>query len=147
MTDAADLAALTGLEQLRAMMRGEGPPATIGLTLDFRLTEVAEGRAVFVGRPGAGHLNPMGGVHGGWIATLLDSAAGCACHSTLAPGESYVSAEIKASFLRGLRADSGEVRVEGTVLHRGRRMALTEARMTDAQGRLVAHATSTCMIL
>jgi uncharacterized protein (TIGR00369 family) len=140
-------AALSGLAQLRAMLRGEAPAASIGATLDFALAAIEEGRAVFKGRPGPGHLNPMGGVHGGWIATLLDSAMGCAAHSTLAPGEAYASTDLKVNFLRGLTPETGEVTAEGLVINRGRRMALVEERLTDGRGRLLAHGTSACMIL
>lgn len=142
-----DLAALSGLEQLNALLRGEAPPPSIGVTLDFRLERVAEGRAVFAGTPGAKHLNPMGGVHGGWMATLIDSATGCAAHTTLAPGEAYATSDLRVSFLRGLTPETGEVRCEGVVLHRGRRTVLAEAKLTDAAGRLLAHGTATCMIL
>jgi uncharacterized protein (TIGR00369 family) len=93
------------------------------------------------------HYNPLGGVHGGVIATLLDTAAGCSVHTTLAVGEMYTSLDLTTKFLRPVTVDSGLLRCEGRVLHRGRRQALAEAELTDQSGRLVAHATSTCLII
>ena len=150
MTDspaAPDIAALSGLEQMRALQSGAFPYRGIGHTLGFRLLEVEEGRVVFAGTPGREVFNPLGQVHGGYAATLLDSACGCAVHTRLQPGQGYTTLEIKVAYHRGMGAETGEVRAEGLVTHLGRRTGYSEARLTDGQGRLVASATSTLMIL
>ncbi len=141
------VAGLTGLELLRGAMEGRLPAAPIARGMNFRLAEVEEGRAVFEGEPGAEHLNPLGSVHGGWALTLIDSACGCAAHSTLPAGVGYSTIETKVNFTRAMRPDGGTIRTEGTVLARGRTIITAEARMTDADGRLVAHGTSTLMVL
>ena len=138
-------AALNGLETLQMLMREKRNPA-IGDTLDFTLVEVEKGRAVFEGTPSEKVYNPIGSVHGGVFATLLDSAAGCAVHSALPAGTSYTSLDLSVKFLRGLHADSGPVRCEGLVVHLGGRTALAEARLFDGAGRLCAHATSSCLL-
>ena len=144
---AEDLAALTGLEFLRAMMRGDQPSPLMSATLGFRLAEVEEGVAVFEGEPSPGLLNPLGAVHGGWALTLIDSATGCAVHSTLPPGVGYTTVETKVNFTRAIAPDGGTVRCEGRVVSRGRRIATAEARLLSADGRILAHGTSTLMIL
>jgi uncharacterized protein (TIGR00369 family) len=138
---------MTGIEYLRAMMAGEFPPPPIALTLGFTLDEVEEGRAVFGVEPAEYHYNPIGMVHGGVAATLMDSAMGCAVHSRLPAGVGYTTLEMKINLLRAITLDTGPVRCEGTLIHLGRTTALAEAKMTDASGRLLAHATSTCMLL
>lgn len=138
---------MTGMEYLRAMIAGEYPPPPIAHTLGFTLAEVEEGRAVFTLEPAEYHYNPIGMVHGGVAATLLDSAMGCAVHSMLPAGVGYTTLEIKLNMLRAVTVDTGPIRCEGTLLHLGRTTALAEAKMTDAAGRLLAHATSTCMLL
>jgi uncharacterized protein (TIGR00369 family) len=140
------VAHLTGLQMLEAGLAGELPAAPIFETLDFLLVEVVKGRAVFQGRPLVRHYNPMGGVHGGWFATLLDSAVGCAVHSTLEVGRAYTTAELKINIVRPLTDKTPLVRAEGTVIHLGRRMATAEARMTGPDGKLYAHATTTCFL-
>lgn len=135
-----------GLTFLRRMAAGEVPGPPIATTLGFTPIEVGPGRVVFGMDPAEFHVNPLGSVHGGVLATLLDSAAGCAVHSTLPAGTSYTSLDLSVKFLRALRVGSGPVRCEGLVVHRGGRTALAEARLTDAAGRLCAHATSSCMI-
>ncbi|CAA9536682.1 MAG: hypothetical protein AVDCRST_MAG91-3442 [uncultured Sphingomonadaceae bacterium] len=140
-------AELTGLELLRGAMHGLYPGAPIAEGLNFRLAEVEEGRVVFEGEPGPQHLNPLGSVHGGWVLTLVDSACGCAAHTVLGAGVGYTTVETKANFTRALRPDAGVVRTEGTVLSRGRTIITTEARVTDADGRLLAHGTSTLLVL
>jgi uncharacterized protein (TIGR00369 family) len=135
-----------GLTFLRAMRDGEIPAPPITATLGFTLAEVSDGRAVFEIEPAEFHYNPIGSVHGGVYATLLDSAAGCALHTTLPAGHRYTSVDLTVKFLRGVRAGDGRLRCEGTLLHRGRRTALAQAQLTDAAGRLCAHATSTLMI-
>jgi uncharacterized protein (TIGR00369 family) len=146
MTDTMDRAALSGLDQLRAMIAQNSQPP-IGRTLDFALVEVEEGRAVFEGNPDARVYNPIGSVHGGYAATLLDSACGVAVHSKLAPGQAYTTLELKVSYLRGMTVDTGLVRAEGVVLSMGRRVAFAEAKLTDASGRLLATATSTLLVM
>lgn len=138
---------MTGMEYLQAMMAGEFPPPPIAHTLGFTLDTVEEGRAVFGVEPAEYHYNPIGMVHGGVAATLMDSAMGCAVHSRLPAGVGYTTLEMKINLLRAITMDTGPVRCEGTVIHLGRTTALAEAKMTDAQGRLLAHATSTCMLL
>jgi len=140
------VASLSGMQMLQAMLDGELPAAPIFETLDFMLVELAQGRAVFQGRPQYRHYNPMGGVHGGWFATLLDSALGCAVHSTLAVGRGYTTAELKLNIVRPLTDKIVRVRAEGQVIHLGKRMATAEARMTGPDGRLYAHATTTCFL-
>ena len=114
--------------------------------LDFRLCAVEAGRVAFEGRPAAGHYNPIGTVHGGWAATLLDSAMGCAVHSVLEAGVAYTTLEFKINLVRPITAATGPVRAEGTLVHRGRRTATSEARLTDAAGRLLAHGSCTCLL-
>jgi len=137
---------MTGLEQLRAMLATNAQPA-IGRTLDFALVEIAEGKAVFEGNPDARTYNPLGTVHGGYAATLLDSACGIAVHSRLAEGQSYTTLELKVAYHRAMTANTGMVRAEGGVLSFGRRVAFAEAQLTDAEGRLLASATSTLLVI
>lgn len=138
---------LDGVTFLRMLAAGELPAAPIATTLGMTLLEVEPGRVVFGLEPADHHYNPIGSVHGGVYATLLDSAAGCAVHSRLPAGARYTSLDLSVKFLRSLRTDTGTVRCEGTVLHLGARTALAEARITDGDGRLCAHATSSCIIL
>ena len=140
------LMALDGIGQLRAMAAGELPPPPIMATLGFTDFRPEPGRVVVAMPVAEFHYNPLGGVHGGVISTLLDTAAGCAVHSTLAVGEGYTSLDLTVKFLRPVTVDSGLLTCEGTVIQRGRRTALAQAQLTDQAGRLVAHATSTCMI-
>ena len=136
----------SGLERLQAVLRGDGPAAPIGRTLDFRLVEVEHGRAVFQGAPAQAHYNPLGSVHGGWFAALLDSAVGCAVHSTLAAGRSYTTLELKVNYVRALTDRVARVRAVGEVVHVGRRVATAEARLFGPDDRLYAHATTTCLV-
>jgi uncharacterized protein (TIGR00369 family) len=138
-------AGLTGLEQLQRMLQGGHGPS-IGATLGFELVEVEEGRVVFAGTPGLHVYNPIGTVHGGYAATLLDSACGCAAHSRLGTNQAYTTLELKVAYHRPMTADTGLVRAEGRVLSIGRRAAFTEASITDAQGKLYASATSTLLV-
>ncbi|MCA1297834.1 PaaI family thioesterase [Stappia indica] len=146
LADRAETATMTGLAMLRAMLDGRFPAPPICQTMNFILTEVEDGSARFEGEPGFAHYNPMGMVHGGWIATILDSALGCAVHTTLQPGEGYTTIEFKVNNVRPLFQTSGRVICDGTVLHRGRRMATSEARLVDENGKLIAHGVETCMI-
>ena len=140
-------ATLDGFEQLQAMREGRLPAAPIADTLGFVGFEIPErGTAIFELDPKLRHYNPIGSVHGGVFATLLDSACGCAVHSTLAVGEGYTSLDLSVKFLRAVTVDSGRLRAVGTVMQRGRRTALAEAELYDGHDRLVAHATSSCMI-
>ena len=138
---------LTGLEMLRAMIAGDLPAAPIAEPLGFRLVEVEKGRAVFEGRPGPNLLNPLGAVHGGWALTLIDSACGCAVHTELDAGVGYTTVETKVNFTRPIAPDGGPVRCEGRVLSRGRQLATAEAFLRSAEGKLLAHGTSTLIIL
>jgi uncharacterized protein (TIGR00369 family) len=142
----AQLAGRSGLEALQAMLRGELPSAPIAKTLDFLLFEVGPGRAVFQGQPLASHFNPMGGVHGGWYATLLDSALGCAVQTMLPPGRGYATAELSVNLVRGLSPKVSRVRAEAKVLHCGRQLATAEGRLYGPDGALYAHATTTCLV-
>ncbi len=136
-----------GLAMLEAVRDGRLPPPPIARTLGFDLDLVEEGRAVFSCEPGEHHYNPIGSVHGGLFATLLDSAAGCAVHSTLPAGVGYTSIDLNVRFLRGMTVDTGRVTCEGSVVNRGRRLVLAEARLADAAGRLLATATSSCLLV
>lgn len=141
------IAGKTGLEVLQAMLRGELPYPTIAKTLDFQLIEVSEGRAVFQGAPGPAHLNPMGSIHGGWYATLLDSALGCAVHTMMPAGRGYTTAELGVNLVKAINpAKAPRVRAIGTVIHCGRQLATAEARVVGPDGTLYAHATTTCMV-
>jgi uncharacterized protein (TIGR00369 family) len=145
---AAAGATMPGLEYMRAIVAGELPPPPIAVTMRFAPVEVEEGRAVFSGEPGEEHYNPIGVVHGGYAATLLDSALGCSVHTTLPAGVGYTSLGLEAKYVRPITRETGLVLCEANVLYRGRRQATAEAVLTAAEsGKLVAHGTSTCMIL
>jgi uncharacterized protein (TIGR00369 family) len=137
----------TGLELLRAMAAGELPAPPVMHLIDMAGMEVEEGSVTVHLDPQEFHYNPLGSVHGGVLSTLLDTAAACSVHTTLPAGVGYTSLDLNVKFLRPVTVASGRIRCRGTVLQRGRRTALAEARMTDARGRLVAHATSSCLIL
>ncbi|WP_405866868.1 MULTISPECIES: PaaI family thioesterase [unclassified Streptomyces] len=136
----------TGLDFLRSLLAGRLPAPPIGALTGMALEEVDHGHAVFSLVPGEEHYNPIGSVHGGIYATLLDSAAGCAVQSTLPQGMGYTSLDLTVKFLRPITADTGKVRAVGSVLSSGRRTALAEARLLDSADRLLAHATSSCML-
>uniref|UniRef100_UPI0035C9DA9C PaaI family thioesterase n=1 Tax=uncultured Sphingomonas sp. TaxID=158754 RepID=UPI0035C9DA9C len=138
-------AALSGVEQLRALMAA-GTPPPIGVTMGFTLVEIEEGLAVFEGNPDHSVYNPIGSVHGGYAATLLDSACGCAVHSRLTAEQGYTTLELKVAYHRALSDTSGPVRAEGRVLSIGRRAAFAEGKLFDGQGRLCASATSTLLV-
>jgi uncharacterized protein (TIGR00369 family) len=142
----AQLAGRSGLQALEAMLRGDLPYPAISQTLDFALLRVAPGEAVFQGTPSAAHFNPMGTVHGGWFATLLDSALGCAVHTLMPEGRGYTTAELSVKLVRALTPKVQRVRAEGRVLHAGRQLATAEARLVDATGKLYAHATTVCLV-
>lgn len=140
------IAGTSGLQQLQAMLKGELPYARIADTLDFLILEVDEGRALFQGTPRAEHFNPMGTVHGGWFATLLDSALGCSVHSKLPAGRGYTTVELGINLLKALTPKVERVRAEGKVVHFGRQLATAEARLYGPDGTLYAHGTTTCMV-
>jgi uncharacterized protein (TIGR00369 family) len=142
----ATLGTRPGIELLTSMAAGELPPPPIMSTLDLSGFTAEVGTATFTLTPREFHYNPLGSVHGGVIAMLLDSAAGCAVHSVLPAGEGYTSVDLVTKYLRPVTVATGEVTATGTVVSRGSRTALAEARLTDARGRLLAHATSTCLI-
>ncbi|MGS1015964.1 PaaI family thioesterase [Allosphingosinicella humi] len=144
---AEEMAGLSGREMLEAMIQGRLPAPPMSRTLGFRLVEVGDGLAVFEGEPGADLLNPLGTVHGGWALTLIDSAAGCAAHTRLPAGVGYTTVETKVNMTRAIAADTGTIRAEGRVVAEGRRIVTTEARMLDGKGRILAHGTSTIMVL
>ncbi|CAM2749592.1 aromatic compound degradation protein PaaI [Mycobacterium intermedium] len=136
----------SGLEFLQAMVDGELPPPPIMQTLGARLESVADGRAVFTLTPAESHYNPIGSVHGGVYATLLDSAAACAVHSMLPAGVGYTSLDLEVRFIGAISVKTGPVTCTGTVKHLGRRTALAEAVLTDDNGKLLASATSNCLL-
>ena len=138
---------LSGLEALQLIQAGTLPPPPIAQTLGFGRIEVEEGRAMFEIEPAEFHYNPIGVVHGGLALALLDSAMGCAVHSTLPAGVAYTTLEVKANFVRPLTASTGLVRCIGTVVHGGRTVATAEGRVVDGDGKLYAHGTSTLLIL
>lgn len=139
---------VSGLDFLNALATGRLPPPPIAKLMGFTLVEVENGRAVFAGEPGEQHYNPIGVVHGGLAMTLLDSALGCAVHSTLAAGSRYTTLETKVNFVRPVTAATGRLLCEGRVVHRGGTVATADGLLTiEANGKLVAHGTSTCLIL
>jgi len=138
--------ALTGLEQLREYLAGNRRPG-IGVSLDFKLVDVQEGRVTFEGVPGEHAYNPIGSIHGGYAATLLDSACGCAVHSTLSATQTYTTLELKVSYLKAMTKDTGPVRAEGRIISIGRRVGFAEATLTDANGKVYATATSTLLVI
>jgi uncharacterized protein (TIGR00369 family) len=139
---------MTGLEVLRAMAAGELPGAPIAELMGFEPIEADEGRVLFAAQPGPHHYNPLGTVHGGLAATLLDSAMGCAVHSTLDAGEGYTTLELKVNFTRPITKDTGRILCEGTIVHRGGRVATADGRVyAEEGGKLLAHGTTTCLVL
>jgi uncharacterized protein (TIGR00369 family) len=136
----------SGLDFMRAMVLGELPPSPIAQTFGMEIIEVSEGRAVFTITPAEYLYNPIGMVHGGVAATMLDTVTGCAVHTTLPVGTGYTSLDLSVKYLRPLTADTGPVRGIGTVINRGRRTALAQGELRDAADRLLAHGTSSCMI-
>jgi uncharacterized protein (TIGR00369 family) len=140
------MASMAGIDFVRAIFEGKLPAPPIMQTIEPFDSTAEPGAVVMHSIPGFRHYNPIGSVHGGYAATLLDSAMGLAVHSTLPPGVGYTTLEFKVSFIRGMTTDTGPVRTEGKTLNVGRRAATAEARITDAKGRLLAHATTTCLV-
>ncbi len=137
---------LSGIDQLRAWHESGRRPG-IGHTLDFEIVTIEDGRVVFEGTPGLAAYNPIGTIHGGYAATLLDSACGCAVHSKLSPDQLYTTLELKVAYHKAMNAKTGKVFAEGKVVSFGRRAAFAEARLTDAAGKLYATATSSLLIM
>ncbi len=140
------LATTSGLDLLRGMVSGLYPHAQIMRTMNYRLVQADPGFVVFEGETREDFLNPLGTIHGGWGATLLDSCMACCVHTLLQPGQIYTTAEMKINYVRPLLPDSGIVRAEGKVIHGGNRIATSDGRLIDAKGRLIAHGTETCFI-
>jgi uncharacterized protein (TIGR00369 family) len=137
----------SGLQMFEAIGAGELPSVPIGASMDFWPIEFELGRFVFQGRPGARFMNPLGTIHGGWIATLLDSCVGCAIHTTLPAGKGYTTAELKISYVRALTPKVPLVRAEGRIINAGRQVGFAEGRLVGPDGKLYAHATTTCVVL
>jgi uncharacterized protein (TIGR00369 family) len=142
-----DIAGMTGRDVMQAISEGKLPAPPISQTLSFWLVEAGDGFAVFEGEPGHHLLSPNGTVHGGWALTLIDSATACAAHTLLPAGVGYTTVETKGNLTRPIKHDSGRVRCEGRVVSRGRQIMTSEARITDSTGRVLAHGTSTLMVL
>ena len=140
------IAGKSGMEIMQAMLAGELPYSHIAETMDFALIAVEPGKATFQGTPQLKHYNPLGTVHGGWFATLLDSAVGCAVHTLMPAGRGYAKAELGINIVRAASHDTGPLRAIGTVIHCGRQLATAEGRIVGPDGRLYAHATTTCLV-
>lgn len=136
----------SGLQIMQGLLSGELPYPHIADTLDFALLSVDKGQAVFQGTPQLKHYNPLGGVHGGWYATMLDSAMGCAVHTMLAAGQGYTTAELSVNIVRAASERSGPLRTIGNVVHCGRQLATAEGRIVGPDGKLYAHGTTTCLV-
>lgn len=141
-----DTAELTGLEQMKFFAAGGLNYRGIGHKLGFGVSVVEKGRVVFEATPGEDSYNPLGTVHGGYLATLLDSALGCAIHSSLKAGLAYTTLELKVNYLRAMTAATGPIKAEGRVIQTGRRAAFAEGEIKDAEGRVYATATTTCLV-
>jgi uncharacterized protein (TIGR00369 family) len=139
--------ATSGLEFLTALRdRAHPPPPFAGVT-DIWLSEVGEGRAVFEALPSSRFYNPLGTVHGGWVSTLLDSAMGCAVHSTIKAGQAYTTVDMSVTFVRPVFERTGKLKCEGKVVHAGNRIVTAEGRVWDETGRLIAHGSETCLVM
>ncbi|MCX6397222.1 MAG: PaaI family thioesterase [Propionibacteriales bacterium] len=147
MTATVDLASLTGLETMQLIVAGELPPPGIAVLLGMGVVEVGDGFATFELSPDERMMNPIGSIHGGIAATILDSCLGCAVHTTLPAGVGYTTAQLNVHYLRAMRPGMGPVRATGTVLHRGRTQSTAEGKLYSSDGTLIAHATTTCLIL
>ena len=137
---------LSGLQWMQGWAEGRLPAPPIGQVFDFDIAQVEPGRVVFTGTPDARFYNPIGTVHGGYAATLLDSYMGCAVHTTLAPGQWHTTLEIKINYVRPMFENTGEVRCEASVINMGKTVATADGKLLDGKGRLIAHGTTTCMI-
>ncbi len=146
-TDFKTATAMSGLEFLQAMLVGKFPAPPICEVLDFLLVEAEPGRVLFAGIPADRFRNPLGTVHGGWMSTILDSALGCAVHSTLKAGQGYTTVDLAVSFVRAVHQSTGKLKCEAKVIHVGGRIATSEARLVDVEGKLYAHGTTTCLVM
>jgi uncharacterized protein (TIGR00369 family) len=144
--DKIDIAAMTGLEVLEAIRDGRIPHPSMAHTLGFRLTDVSDGRAVITGETGPDYCNPNGTIHGGWSAAVLDSAMGSAVHSTLPAGADFTIVEFKIDFVRTVTMSTGKVEAEGTIVQVGKQIGRADGIMRDADGRILAKGTTTCLI-
>lgn len=142
----ADLVNISGLEYLQGIVDGKFPSPTISRALNFRISEVSEGSVTFTGIPTQDYMNPIGTVHGGYAATLLDSALACAVHSICPVGHASTTVELKINYVRPIMPDTGRLFARGTVIHPGRQLATSEAKLTDENGKLFAHGTQTCSV-
>jgi uncharacterized protein (TIGR00369 family) len=140
------IAGKTGLEMMKAILQGELPSAPIGKSMNFCLIHLEEGQTIFQGTPKPAFFNPLGTIHGGWIATLLDSALGCAVHTKMPVGRAYTTAELSVNMVRALSPKVERVRAIANVLHCGRQLATAEAKLVGPDGTLYAHATTTCLV-
>ncbi len=138
---------ISGIDYLKALQSGELPSPPIAVLMGMWISEVSEGRAVFAVEPAEYHYNPLGTMHGGVIATLLDSALGCVVQSVLPAGTAYTTLELKVNYVRAITVKTGIVYAEGKIIHVGGRIATAEGRLTDEAGKLYAHATTTCIIM
>lgn len=136
----------SGLEQLRGIVEGRHAPPPFALTTECRLIEIEEGRAVFEGTPTSAFFNPLGSIHGGWTAGIMDSAMACAVHSLLNPGQGYTTLEFRVHLVRAVMPSVGKLFCEGRIVHRGGQVATSEGYLRDASGKLYAHGTETCLI-
>jgi uncharacterized protein (TIGR00369 family) len=136
----------TGLDAITGMMEGRTPPATMGLHMNFSIVHVSLGKVIFQGRPQNTHLNPMGTVHGGWYATILDSALGCAVHTMLPAGRGYTTSQLNLQLVRSIPLGVARVQAVGEVVHCGRQLATAQSQLRGPDGSLYAHATCTCLI-
>ncbi len=142
----ADFSKMTGLQQMQlAFQSGKRPP--IADTMEIDLDNIEHGRVVFSGHPGEKHLNPIGSVHGGYAATLLDSALGCSIHTVLEPGERYTTVDLNVKYVRAMMPGMGKVICTGEVVHKGRKIATADAKLVGEDGKLYAHGNTTCIIL
>lgn len=142
-----ELATMTGLDVMRAVALGDLPPPGIAVTLGMMPVEIEDGLCTFELSPDERMTNPLGTIHGGIAATILDSCMGCAVHTTLPPGVGYTTSQLNVHYLRAMMPGMGTVRATGTVLHRGRKQSTAEGKLYSADGKLIAHATTTCLIL
>jgi len=138
---------MSGIELLRAIVAGKFPPPPMAGALDYTIRSVEDGRVIFVGVPKFEFYNPLGMVHGGYAATLLDSAMGCAIHTKLAAGQTYSTLEFKINFTRALTVNTGEVEAIGTIVHVGKKTAVAEGKLVDSTGKVYATGSTTCIIL
>jgi uncharacterized protein (TIGR00369 family) len=143
----AIVAGLSGLDAMRLMVEGKVPPPPIAQLMNIRLVEVEEGRVVFEGEPGEEHYNPIGIVHGGFALTILDSALGCAIHTSLPAGTRYATTDVQVRLVRALTKDTGRVRCEARVQHVGRSIGISEGTLVDGKGKLLATGTTACAIM